>query len=119
MSTVNEINPKVDLSARVFNDFSGEPFQVSANEYDAVNSFFRQVFKTGDAAANFTEQVFRISKISNVPALTILQQMQGQDAIRVTTTISYLLNAIRSPTTLLGVNAVSTPNVWAARNVRP
>jgi len=119
MTTVNAINPKLDITVRVFDDFYGETIEVPTNEYDAVNSFFNKIFTTGSSAANFTTQIFRISKISGVSALTILSQMQNQDKIQLTATISYLLNGIRSPSTLLGINAVSTPNAWAARNVKP
>lgn len=119
MSTVNAINPKVDLSVRVFDNFYGESISVPDNEYDAVNSYFRKVFTTGASAENFTAQIFRISQLSGVPALTLLDQIKDQDEIQLTATIAYLLNGIRSPSTLLGINAVTTPNVWAARNVRP
>jgi hypothetical protein len=119
MTTVNSVNPKLDLTVRVFDDFYGDAIEVPTNEYDVVNSFFTKVFTTGEAAQNFTGQLFRIAKIGGVPALTLLSQIQDQDAIKVTATIAYLLNGIRSSSTLLGINAVSTPNVWAARNVRP
>ena len=119
MTTVNAINPKVDITARVFEGFYGEPLQVPANEYDVVNSFFRKAMTSAQAADNFTVQVFRIAAISETPALTILSQLQDQDEIQLTATLSYLLNSVRSPTTLLGINEISTPNVWAARNVRP
>lgn len=119
MSTVNAINPKVDQTVRIFDDFYQDSIQVPTNEYDAVNSFFRKIFTEQASADNFTAQIFRIAQTSGESALTILQQIQDQDAVRLTATISYLLNGIRSPSTLLGINAVSTPNVWAARNVKP
>ena len=118
MTTVNAINPKVDITARVFEDFSVEPLQVPANEYDAVNSFFLKTVTAREAAENFTLQVFRIAALSDTSALTILSQLQDQDEVRLTATLSYLLNGVRSPSTLLGINEISTPNVWAARNVK-
>jgi hypothetical protein len=119
MATVNAINPRVDLTVRVFDDFYGVDLQVPAGEYDVVNSYLKKVFKSQAAADDFTTQIFRIAQETKVPALTVLSQMQNQDEIRLTATISYLLNGLRSPSTLLGINAVTTPNVWAARNVRP
>ena len=82
-----------------------------------MNSYFRSVFTSVVAADNFTAQIFRIAEQSNTTALQILSQMEGQDEIQVTGRIAYFLNGIRSPSTLLGINAVATPNIWAARNV--
>lgn len=118
MTSVNQINPKVDLSVRVFDNFYGQSIQVPTNEYDAVNSALRNIFSATETADTFTEEIFRIANINQEPALTILAQIQNQNEIELTATVAYLLNSIRSPSTLLGINAVSTPNIWAARNVR-
>lgn len=117
MPSVNEPNDRVDLTVRVFDDFYRFAIDVPVDEYDAVNSYFRSVFTSVQAADNFTAQIFRIAQQSNTTALQILDQMQDQDEIQVTGRIAYFLNGIRSPSTLLGINAVTTPNVWAARNV--
>lgn len=117
MPSVNEPNNSVDLTVRVFDDFYRFAIEVPVDEYDAVNSYFRAVFKSPQAADYFTAQIFRVSQQSNTPALTIMEQMQDQDEIQVTGRLAYFLNGIRSPSTLLGINAVTTPNIWAARNV--
>jgi len=117
MPSVNEPNNRVDLTVRVFDDFYRFAVDVPVDEYDAVNSYFRSVFTNSQAADYFTAQIFRIAQDSNTPALTIVDQMSGQDEIQVTGRIAYFLNGIRSPSTLLGINAVTTPNIWAARNV--
>jgi hypothetical protein len=119
MSTVNAINPKVDLTVRVFDEFYEFAVDVPTSEYDVVYSFFLSVFKDALAARNFATSLFLVSQQSGTPVLTLLQEMQGQDDIRVTSTLSYYLNGIRSPSTLLGINTAVTPNVWAARNVKP
>jgi hypothetical protein len=49
--------------------------------------------------------------------MTLLEQVQGQNAIEVTATLAYYLNGLRSPSTLLGTNVPVTPNFYAARNV--
>ena len=119
MGSVNNINPKVDLTVRVFDDFYQFALDVDANEYDVVNSYMRSVFGTADAADNFTTVLFRIASETGVPVLTILQQIQGQSEIELTLTLAYYLNGLRSPTTLLGLNQPVTPNVYAARNILP
>lgn len=117
MGSVNTANPKVDLTVRVFDQFYSFDVSVPAAEYDIVNSYFESVFKTKEAARNFTTALFRVAQETNTPVLTLLDQVQGQDSIKVSATLAYYLNGLRSPSTLLGVNSVLTPNYFTARNV--
>jgi len=50
--------------------------------------------------------------------MDLLQQIQGQSQAELNLTLAYYLNNIRSPATLLGINATTTPNYYVARNVR-
>jgi len=118
MPSVNELNPKIDATVRVFDTFNDFGITVSANEYDAVYSYMASVFQDRTAALNFTTSLFRISAQTNTPVLSILEQVQAPDSIRVNLNIAYFLNGLRSPSTLLGVNTAVTPNIWAARNVQ-
>jgi hypothetical protein len=117
MSSVNAINPNVDLTVRIFDEFYNFGLEVDTNDYDAVNSFFESVFVDKEAAQNLTVTFFRIAKETNTSVLTLLEQVQGQTAIEVTATLAYYLNGLRSPSTLLGVNVPVTPNYYTARNV--
>jgi hypothetical protein len=119
MPSVNEFNPKLDQTVQVFDTFNDFGISVPANEYDAVYSYLQSVFQDRTAAQNFTTSLFRIASETNTPVLTVLEQVQAPDSIRVNLNIAYFLNGLRSPSTLLGVNAAVTPNVWAARNVAP
>lgn len=119
MGSVNNINPAVDQTVRVFDDFYGYSQEVSANEFDAVNSYFISVFGDRQIARSFTTTFFRISEKSGTPVLELLAQVAGQDQIELTATVCYYLNGERSPSTLLGINATVTPTPWAARNVLP
>jgi hypothetical protein len=117
MGTVNAINPNTDLTVRVFDRFYSFEKNVPADEYDVVNSYFRSVFTTQSAADNFTVTLFRISEQSKIPIMNLLQQIQGQGQVELTLTLSYYLNSLRSPSTLLGVNVSSVPNYYVARNI--
>ena len=119
MGSVNNINPAVDLTVRVYDEFYEFSVDADANEYDIVNSFFESVFGTRDAAASFTTILFRISEQTNTPVLTLLAEIEDMEKIQLTATLAYYLNGLRSPTTLLGINAAVTPNFWTARNVLP
>jgi pyruvate/2-oxoacid:ferredoxin oxidoreductase alpha subunit len=116
-NTVNALNTNVDLSVRIFDTFYSYETFVNAEEYDVVYSFMRSVFTTDQSAGNFTVSLFRIAQETRTPVLTILQNIQGQDAIQLTQTLCYYLNNLRSGSTLLGVSANVTPNYYTARNV--
>ena len=118
MSTINEINTKIDRTVRVFDNFYNFDVDVPANEYDVVLAFFKSVFTTVQAAGNFTVTLFRIAEETNTSVLTLLQELEGQNQIQITATLAYYLNNLRSPATLLGYTVPVTPNFYAARNVR-
>jgi pyruvate/2-oxoacid:ferredoxin oxidoreductase alpha subunit len=116
-SSVNAINPNVDLTVRLYDSFYNYDVNVEANEYDVVNSYFKSVFANNQIAQNFTVTLFRIAEETQTPVLTLLNEIQGQSAIELTSTLAYYLNGLRSPSTLLGINSAVTPNYWTARNV--
>jgi hypothetical protein len=118
MASVNAVNNKTDLTVQIFDRFYGYQQQVPVDEYDSVLSYFKSVFKSTEAAGNFTVSVFRISHATNIPAMTLLQQFQGQSAPEITLTLAYYLNGIRSRSTLLGLNVPTQPNYYVARNIR-
>jgi hypothetical protein len=119
MSTVNAINPRLDLSVRIFDDFDNVVLEVDTNEYDVVNSYFESVFTDKEDAANLTNTFFRISQETGVSVQILLNQVAGQNSIQITSTMAYYLNGLRSPSTLLGVSNPVTPNYYTARNVLP
>lgn len=119
MPSVNELNPKIDTTVRVFDTFNDFGISVPANEYDAVYSYLSSVFRDTAAAASFTTSLFRIAAETNTSVMAVLDEIKAPDSIRVTLNIAYFLNGLRSPSTILGINTAVTPNVWAARNVAP
>jgi hypothetical protein len=117
MASVNQPNPKIDLTVKIFDNFYNFALDVPVEEYDVVNTFFKSVFKDKEAADSFTVSLFRVASETQTDVLTLLSQLEDQDQIAVTETLCYYLNGIRSPSTLLGINATVTPNYWTARNV--
>ena len=118
MASVNAINTKTDLTVQIFDRFYGYQQQVPVDQYDAVNSYFRSVFDSIEAAGNFTVSVFRVSNQTGIPVMNLLQQFQGQSAPQINLTLAYYLNGIRSSSTLLGINVPTQPNFYVARNIR-
>lgn len=116
-STVNYANTNLDLSVRVFDDFYGYDVNVPTAEYDIVNSFFKSVMADVKQANAFTVSLFRVASETGIPVLTLLDSFQGQSGLDLTVSMAYYLNNIRSRATLLGVNAQTVPNFYAARAV--
>jgi hypothetical protein len=118
MGSVNYANPNLDQTVRIFDRFYFYEVDVPALEYDAVYSFFSSIYGTKEAAGNFTVSLFRVSQQSSIPIMDLLQQIAGLDQADINLTLAYYLNNIRSPATLLGINATVTPNYYVARNVK-
>ena len=117
MSTVNYANPKTDLTVRVFDQFYDYDVNVPAAEYDIVYSYFQSQMTSRVAAGNFTVSLFRVAEETQIPVLTLLEQMQGNNGVNININMAYYLNQIRSRATLLGVGAAVSPNYYQARNV--
>lgn len=119
MSSVNNINPKIDASARVFNDFQPPGPTVDSNEYAVVNSFLKSITRSTFDADRLTAVFFEISRAVRKPVQELLDEVKGQNELQLTATLAAYLNSINSPSTLLGVYAPVVPNFYAARNVLP
>ena len=117
MGTVNASNPNVDQTVKVFDQFYKYDANVPAAEYDIVYSFFRTTTDSKKLAGNMTASLFQVASITKIPVLTLLDSFKGQTGLDLTVSMAYYLNNIRSRATLLGVNAQTVPNYYAARSV--
>jgi len=118
MGTVNAVNTNLDQTVRIFDQFYQYSEDIPAAEYDVVWSYFKSVFNTNEQAQNFTVAWFRAAQAAGVSPITMLQEIQGQSGPQLNVSLCYYLNSVQSPATMLGVLAPTTPNYWAARNVR-
>jgi hypothetical protein len=117
MSTVNAVNPNLDSTVRVFDNFYKFNINVPAAEYDLVYSYFLQEMGNKRAAANFATSLFQVASTTNIPALTLLGEFQGINGLNLNASLAYYLNQIRSRATLLGVGVAVVPNAYVARNI--
>lgn len=122
MASINYTNYNIDQTVRVFDSFYDYDVNVPAAEYDVVNSYFKSIMATAQAADNFTVSLFRVSEDTNIPALTLLQTFQESggnvgNSMNINLNMAYYLNSIRNRATLLGVGVPVVPNFYAARNV--
>ena len=119
MSSINYTNYNIDQTVRVFDNFYNYEVNVPVNEYDAVNSYFKSVMTTKQAADNFTSSLFRVAEDTKIPAMTLLASFEqgGDTGMSLNINMAYYLNSIRNRATLLGVGSPVQPNYYAARNV--
>jgi hypothetical protein len=122
MSSINYTNYNIDQTVRVFDSFYEYDVDVPAAEYDIVNSYFKSVMASKQAADNFTVSLFQVAENTGVPALTLLQSFQSSggnvgNTMNLDINMAYYLNSIRNRATLLGIGVPVTPNFYAARNV--
>lgn len=118
MSTVNARNPSIDQTVQIYDRFYNYDQSVSAVEYDAVYSYLLSVFNTAKQAGNFTSTLFRISGVSGIPVMELLQSLQGLSAPQINLTFAYYLNTIQSPSTMIGIQATTVPNYYVAHNIK-
>jgi hypothetical protein len=122
MASVNYTNYNIDQTVRVFDTFYDYDVNIPVGDYDIVNSYFKSVMTTRQAADNFTVSLFRVAQDTNIPALTLLQSFQAGNTnnnpgLSLNINMAYYLNSIRNRATLLGVGIPVAPNFYAARNV--
>jgi hypothetical protein len=121
MPTINDTNYRIDQTVRVFDTFYDYDVDIPVGEYDVVNSYFRSIMTTKQAADNFTVSLFKVAEDTKIPALTLLQTFQTSggvgNSMSINLNMAYYLNSIRNRATLLGVGVAVVPNYYAARNV--
>jgi hypothetical protein len=122
MASINYTNYNIDQTVRVFDTFYDYDVDIPVGDYDIVNSYFKSVMTTKQAADNFTSSLFRVAQDTNIPPLTLLQSFQAGNTnndpgMSLNINMAYYLNSIRNRATLLGVGIAVAPNFYAARNV--
>ena len=117
MDSVNNLNTSLDQSVRIFDQFYKYDFAVPANEWDQIYSFFANKFTSDQAARYFATSLFQISVDTEIPVQELFESLSDQGSFELSLTMAYYINGLRSRTTLLGVNQVTKPNFYAARNV--
>jgi hypothetical protein len=118
MASVNYTNYNIDQTVRVFDTFYDYDVNIPVGDYDIVNSYFKSVMTTKQAADNFTVSLFRVAQDTKIPPLELLKVFEASGAeMDLNINMAYYLNSIRSRATLLGVGIPVAPNYYAARNV--
>jgi hypothetical protein len=76
------------------------------------------VFGTREQADNFTTTMFRISSLSGIPVMKLLEDIKGMSQPQITLNFAFYLNTYHSPSAMLGIQATVTPNYYIAHNIK-
>lgn len=109
----------LDQTVRIFDQFYSADFTIPANEWDIVYGYFKGVCENDAIAGNLAAALFRVTFLSGVPALDLLQIIEGKatDKLHLNNVMCYYLNSVRSKTALYGTAAIPLPNQPVARNI--
>ena len=109
----------LDYTVRIFDQFYNLDLVVNASEYEIVNSYFKNYSSEEQVSKSFTDTLFRISNLTQIPVLELLQTFQSGDNPSISRTMAYYLNSVSNKNVLYGVSNVITPNQAVLRNVTP
>ncbi len=107
----------LDSTVRIFNQFYNLDLVVDANQYDIVLSFFKRYSINDSTAKTYAETLFRVSNITQINIIDLLNSFKGQDSMQVNLTMAYYLNTIGNKTVMFGTNNPVTPNNNVQRNI--
>jgi hypothetical protein len=111
-------NNVVDNTTAIFDNFYNMQMSVPTEQYNLVYSFFQGVCGTTEIANNFTAFLFIVASMSGIDALTIIDNLKGDDnKLKIDQKFAYYLNSFKSKTNLYGVAVAPKPVQPVARNV--
>ena len=118
MAKIVDMSKDLDRTIRIFDQFYSFNSIVNPDEYDVVRSFFIGTCATKNIADNFTASLFRISQVTGIPTLTLLEQLKGaNNKLEMNKIICYFLNTLKLKTALYGVSQIPRPNQSVSRNI--
>lgn len=115
--SVNNTNRQIDPTVRLYSEFYQTDMVVNGDDYDLVLSYLKSICSTRAIAENLAISIFKIANDYNFNVQDVLAQIQGQDRLKLTVTLSYYLNSIRNASTYLGTGSPISPNPYVARNI--
>lgn len=106
-----------DNTIKTFDQTYNDTLTINGSEYDIVYSYFRSISETTTIANNFTLYLFRISVVTGISVIELLENFKGKPNLEVNGIMAYYLNSMKSNTILYGIKQVPTPNQTVQRNI--
>jgi hypothetical protein len=106
-----------DRTQTYFKNFDDAELVVNQATYEVVLSFFRGLTTSDKTAKAYAENLFKIAQSTEEDVLTLLQEFEGSDSLKVTLMMAYYLNSFSDKTVMYGITDVVAPNNVVARNI--
>ena len=116
-NTVDAPKSQLDTITKTFDKDYQSQVSIGANEYEIVKSFFLDITGSENVSSNFTIMLFRISALTGLSVLQLLDEMKGKSKLQINASMAYYLNSLKSKTTLYGVSVIPEPNFSVQRNI--
>lgn len=117
MALIDETYTELDRTVRLYDAFYNFDLVVNASQYEIIYAYFLDVSGSKSIARNFSTFLFRISNLTSIDVMQLLEYIKGTTKLEMNGIMAYYLNAIRSKTTLYGIGAEPKPNESVQRNI--
>ena len=127
MPSVNNPDNVKDRTSAVYQQFNAAydgiyGYGVDQDTYDYTLGYFEKTADSKEAAAAFTDNLFRIaanfqSNGENITVQDLLQQINNSQGITIDKLMAYWLNQIQSTSTLLGTVRKFSSNYYVTRTI--
>ena len=111
---------KVDLTKktlRIFGDYFDNQVTINSGEFDAVKAFFKGKDYTDESSDTIAYVLCRQSKVDNVSAMKILDQLSDSDPQELTDIVAEILNLYRFKSSLIGRKQDNATPTVVSRNI--
>lgn len=120
--TVNTSLPPKDQKSEqrvveFFDNYFTKPIEVSANDYDAVISFFSKRDFDQTSAASVGQALLTQAKLDNVNVFELIDTLKGLTEVQLSKVVAQVLNFQRSKTSTIGFKITPTFEYGERRNV--
>lgn len=121
MAVETSLPPKPKTSEQrvveFFDNYFTKPIQVSANDYDAVISFFEKRGFDKTAAGSVGQAILTQAKLDNVNVFELLDTLKGFTEVQLSKVVAQVLNFQRNKSSTIGFRITPTFEHGERRNV--
>ena len=102
---------------QIFDQFYDLQLSISTDQYEVVYAFFRGYVTSDELASTYSEVLFKIASLTNIPVQTLLDEFRGLDSMKISITMAYFLNSLGGKAFMYGVMNQPAPNEKIQRNI--
>jgi len=121
MAVQTSLPPKEQKSEQrvveFFDQYFSKPIEVSANDYDAVISFFEKRGFDKTASASVGQAILTQAKLDEVNVFQLIDTLKGYTEVQLSQVVAQVLNFQRNKSSTIGFRVTPTFEYGERRNV--